>query len=125
MQTLIIPREQVNLASLTATLRDSLRTDLKGVSVRPGVVVVFLADGTSESMKATVRQLVQGHDAMALTPEQASRLATRQQLQTARATYEGRVRLTDFAQSDADVQALAGVVYRLTLEIQALRDVIE
>ncbi|MEL6524967.1 MAG: hypothetical protein AAFQ07_04580 [Chloroflexota bacterium] len=125
MQVLIIPRDQVNLDALTATLRDSLRSDLIGVSVRSGVIVVFVTDTTSESAKATVRQLVQAHDAQVLTPEQASRLATRQQLQAARANYEGRVRLSDFAQSDADVQTLAGVVYRLALEVRALRDAVD
>lgn len=125
MQALIIPRQQINLSALTATLRDSIRTDLQGVSVRPGAVVIFLRDGVSESVKQTVRQLVQNHDARVLTPEQAARLATREQLQQARATYEARIRLADFAQSDPDVQTLAGVVYRLALEIRALRDAIE
>lgn len=122
MKIITIARGAVNLPALTEQLQTDLSSTFVGVSTRPGAVVVFLTEDAPASSLTSATTIVTDHDASILTDEQQARQARLAALQTARSDYDAVISLNDFPITNLLVRRLAQTVYRLGLEVEALRD---
>lgn len=122
MKIITIARGAVNLPALTEQLQTDLGSTFVGVSTRPGAVVVFLTEDAPARSLTAATTLVADHDPSVLTNAQQTRRARLAALQAARTDYDEIISLNDFPITNLLVRRLAQTVYRLGLEVEALRD---
>lgn len=121
MQNIEITRIGVNIPALDAQLRAQLASQLYGISVSAGKVIVHLTDTATADDFVTIQTLVSEHNPAQLTAVQIKQKAAQENLQTARSQFTQSLDPDDFRDESASIQTLIERLNWLENEIRDLR----